>query len=223
LAEPYGAIFDMDGVLIDSFEAHYESWKRVAETHGLPLSRADFARTFGRTSREIIQTLWPEIGCDEARVQAIDDEKEAFFREIIADRLPEMPGARELLASLRREGWKIAIGSSGPPENVRLVVRAYGAEFFDAVVTGMDVQRGKPEPDVFLLASERTGVEPRRCVVLEDAPAGIEAAHRAGMVAVGVASTGRSREQLAAAELVVESLAELTPALLRQLVLSRRQ
>ena len=89
---------------------------------------------------------------------------------------------------------------------------------FGAVVTGSDVTRGKPDPQVFLLAAGRLGIPPARCAVVEDAPPGIAAAKAAGMTAVGLASTGRTRQSLAAADLVVDALAELTPERIRDLI-----
>ena len=130
-----------------------------------------------------------------------------------------MPGAPDLLRSLDEAGFALAVGSSGPPANIELVLSRLGnRSLFRAVVTGMDVTRGKPDPQVFLIAAKRLGIPPRRCAVVEDAPPGVEAANAAGMASVGLASTGRTRESLAQADLVVGSLAELSPRILRDLV-----
>lgn len=218
----FGCIFDMDGVLIDSYRAHFESWRMIAAEEGLHITELQFAKTFGRTSREIIAALWGEKPCDEAKIADLDRRKEAAFRDLIRENFPIMPGARELLDELRADGFLLAIGSSGPPENVALTLERLGRQsLFSAVVTGMDVMRGKPDPQVFLLAAERLGLAPERCVVIEDAPAGIEAAHAAGAKAVGLASTGRTHQDLAAADLVVDHLHELSPALLRTLISPR--
>ena len=153
----------------------------------------------------------------------LDDRKEIAFREIIAQVFPAMPGASELLKTLRADGFKLAVGSSGPRENVELVLDRLGAvSLFDGVVTGSDVTRGKPDPQVFLMAAERMDVLPRRCVVIEDATAGILAAHAAEMTCVGLVSTGRTRDELAAAELVVDTLDELSPDVLRNVIDGRR-
>ncbi len=132
-----------------------------------------------------------------------------------------MDGARELIRALHDSGFRLAVGSSGPPENVDLVLEHLGARgLFDAVVNGRDVTCGKPDPQVFLIAARRLGSMPRRCVVIEDAPAGIEAATRAGMASVALLSTGRTREDFGgvAPALVVRSLRDLTPDMLRALV-----
>jgi beta-phosphoglucomutase len=212
-------IFDMDGVLVDTFEAHFESWNVVARQERTEMTRQQFAKTFGRTSREIIACLWPEKADDPVAVRDFDDRKEGAFRQIVAQKFPPMPGVGELLTSLASHGILMAVGSSGPSANVALVVEKLGAaELFGALITGDDVARGKPDPQVFLLAAERLGVPAERCIVVEDAQAGVEAARAAGMRCVGFASTGRTRAELAGADLVVDSLTELTPAVFRWLV-----
>ena len=114
---------------------------------------------------------------------------------------------------------KLAVGSSGPPENVELVLEQLGAKhLFGATVTARDVTRGKPDPQVFLVAAARLGVPPERCAVVEDAPLGVAAANAAGMASIGLASTGRTVESLLAAELVVGSLDKLSPQVIGELI-----
>lgn len=214
-----GVIFDMDGVLVDTYHAHYRSWQLVAAEEGQQFTEADFAPTFGRTSREIIAMLWSNGQMDDAEIKRLDDRKEELFRRIITEDFPAMPGVGELLAALGNAGFKLAVGSSGPPENVHEVLDQLGAkDRFGAVITGRDVTRGKPDPQVFLLAAERLAVPPARCVVVEDAVPGVEAARAAGMASVGLASTGRRREDLLEADLVVDRLEELSPEVLRGLI-----
>ncbi len=215
-------IFDMDGVLVDSYSAHFKSWQIVAAEEGHVITEADFALHFGRTSREIIAAYWPESGLSDAEIAALDDRKELAFREILKAAFPVMPGALDLLQSLHEAGFGLGVGSSGPPENVDLVLdRLEAKSLFGAVVTGADVTRGKPDPQVFLIAAERLGVVPRQCAVVEDAPLGIAAAKTAGMASVGLVSTGRARESLSDADLVVDSLAELSPEVLKRLIAKR--
>jgi beta-phosphoglucomutase len=218
-------IFDMDGVLVDSYRAHLESWQTLAAEQGRTFSEHDFAVSFGRTSRDIIASLWGGATAGTAEIQRMDDRKEALFRERLAREFPAMPGARELIDSLRAAGFRLAVGSSGPPENVQCVLEHLGPPtLFDAIVNGRDVNRGKPDPQVFLVASERLGVPPARCVVVEDAPPGIEAARRAGMAGIALLSTGRSREDFrnARPERIVRSLSELTPQVFANLLDQRR-
>ena len=211
------AIFDMDGVLVDTYRAHYRSWVAMAEKEGFTFTEEQFACTFGRTSREIIAHFWGE-GLSDRRIAEMDAEKEAAFRTLIEDDFPAMPGARKLIDDLADDGFALAVGSSGPPENVNMVLDRLGVrDRFQATVTGSDVTRGKPDPQVFLLAGQRLGIAPLRCAVVEDAPAGVAAARAAGMKSIGLASTGRTPDDLREADLVVVQLDELTPERIRSM------
>jgi len=114
-------IFDMDGVLVDSYRAHFASWLALARECGFEFTERQFAATFGRTSRDIIANLWPDPPPDE-RIAEMDDRKEALYREIISKDFPAMDGARELIRALHAAGFKLAVGSSGPPENVAVAL-----------------------------------------------------------------------------------------------------
>jgi beta-phosphoglucomutase len=209
-------IFDVDGVLIDSYQAHFESWLRMFAEHGVTFTEDDFRKTFGRTSHDIIAALYGS-GLTDAEIRVWDDRKEALYRDIIREKFPVIDGAVELLDALRAAGFRLGVGSSGPPENIQLTLQCLErADLFDAVVTRIDVTRGKPDPQVFQIAGKRLGAGPEQCVVVEDAPAGIEAANRAGMASVALTGTA-TRAELAHARLVIDSLRELTPELLRNL------
>jgi beta-phosphoglucomutase len=211
-----GIIFDIDGVLVDSYAAHLQSWQMLAREMGAAISEAQFAKTFGRRSSDIIAETFGIQ--DPVEISRLDNRKEVLYREIIRRAMPVMPGAVEAVRRLRTAGFRIAIGSSGPPENVDLVCHALGLEpFLSAKVTGGDVLRGKPDPQVFQLAAERLGIEPPTCVVIEDAPAGVEAAKRAGMRCVALTST-HPADSLSAADSVIGQLADLTPELILELV-----
>jgi beta-phosphoglucomutase len=216
----HAVLFDVDGVLVDCYHAHYESWARLATELGRTVTEKEFARTFGRTSRDIIAALWPEESLDDdERIRSLDDRKEALYREIIAVDFPAMDGAVELIDALRTNGFALAVGSSGPPENVDLALRRLDRRnSFGAIVTGAEVTRGKPDPQVYLLAAERLGIEPRRCVVIEDAPAGIAAARAGGMASIGIASTGHTRAELRDADLVIDSLRELSATVISKVI-----
>ena len=214
---PRAVIFDVDGVLVDSYHAHLESWVRMAREHGLHITEQEFASTFGQTSREIIGRFWgPHLSAAER--ERLDARKEAIYRDLIAARFPAMDGAVELIDALGEAGFLLAVGSSGPPENVDLTLDRLGRRAtFHAVVTGRDVTRGKPDPQVFAIAADRLGVAADRCVVVEDAPVGIAAARASGMASVALVGTAPA-PALAAADLVVTSLRALTPAGLAALV-----
>jgi beta-phosphoglucomutase len=210
-------IFDMDGVLVDSYRAHLLAWRQVAAAHGLQITEAQFAAGFGKTGRENIATLWPGRVRPED-IQALDDEKEACYRQIIEADFPEMPGAARLMRELHEAGFALAIGSSGPPANVEVVARRLSqGRLLGATVHGLEVVRGKPDPAIFLLAARKLHVVPSRCVVVEDAPAGIAAARGAGMPAVAVTGT-MPRDKLTSADLIVDSLAELSAPMLAALI-----
>lgn len=217
-----GVIFDMDGVLVASGPAHAASWRIVAKKSGLEVAQADFLKHFGRPSRDIVRTIWGAAMSDE-EVKRIDDAKEAAYRDLITGMVPLTIGLRETLSGLRSAGLRIAIGTSGPRENVELVIREARLESsFDAVVTGFDVKRGKPAPDCFLLAAERLGLTPRACVVVEDAPVGVQAAKAAGIACIGLVGTHpRATLEAERCEAIVDRLNEVTPALVEKLLMKQ--
>jgi len=211
-----GVIFDMDGVLVDSGPAPHQSWQRLAEQHGIAVSAEQFKQAFGRPSRDIIRMLWGEQVTDD-EVARYDAEKEGVYRELIGTKVPLMPGCRKLLTRLREAGYTLGVATSGPPENLDLVLsEGLIANYFDAEVHGFEVAVGKPAPDCFLLAADRLQLPPERCVVIEDAPVGITAALAAGMQVIGLAGTHPpERLQATGAAAVVRSLDEITPDLVR--------
>lgn len=202
-------IFDLDGVLVDSSEFHFEAWKAWAEEVGLGerVTREWFRETFGRRNPDVFHTLYDaEISTGEMERQA--DRKEQIFRERARGRLEPLAGARALVEALHDAGFRLALGTSAPRENATMMIEELGlASFFDAQVTGDDVTVGKPNPQVFQRAADRLDVPPERCLVIEDAAAGVEAAHNGGMAAVAVASEPSSGHQRA--DLVVASLTDL--------------
>jgi beta-phosphoglucomutase len=210
-------IFDVDGVLTDSYVPHFQSWQRMFAELGVEFTDDQFRQTFGRTNRDIFAELYPGEMTDERSLE-LGDLKEQYYREIITRDFTPLPGAVELIDALHAAGFKLAVGSSGPPENIALTLEKLGrVDRFTAAVSGADVQRGKPDPQVFQLAGQRLGVPPERCAVIEDAAPGVEAANRAGMTSIAVLGT-TTREKLAHAKLVVESLRELSPQRIVELI-----
>jgi beta-phosphoglucomutase len=216
------AIFDLDGTLVDSFDAHWRSWRGMCARHGVELTHERFVRSFGMRNDRIIGMYWREAGYEPPPPDVavrLADEKEALYREIVAHSFPAMAGGRELLARLHADGWRLAVGTSGPPENLRVAVDGLDASrFFHAEVCGLDVAHGKPAPDIFLKAAELLGVAPARCIVVEDAVPGIEAAHAAGMPCVAICSMGHTHAELASAERVVDRFDEVTVESMRALL-----
>ena len=205
------ALFDWDGVVIDSSENHERSWELLAAEAGLPLPADHFLRGFGRKNQIII----PEIlnwSHDPVEIERLSDRKEVLYRELVRERgVRILPGARELLAALQAAGIPRAIGSSTPRANLEAIFASTGlGAFFDGVVSAEDVVHGKPAPDVFLKGAELLGMPPHSCVVFEDALFGIEAAHRAGMKVIAVATTNPI-DLLRHADRAVHSLEEIGP------------
>lgn len=198
-----GAIFDLDGVLVTTDELHYHGWARLAEEEGIPFSRDVNQRQRGIGRMESLDVLLEnatrEYTADQRREMA--DRKNGYYRESLQSLTPDdaLPGARDMLHALRERGILLAVGSAS--RNTPLIMeRVDLLREVDAVVDGNDVTRSKPDPQVFLLAAERLGLEPAECLVVEDAAAGVEAAHRAGMAALGIGDRGRlpEAERLAA-------------------------
>ncbi|MCE7870534.1 HAD family phosphatase [bacterium CPR1] len=211
----YGAIFDMDGVLVDSHESHFAAWNELGRRHGVPFELPLFERTFGSHNAQILPVwLGREVSPEE--LENLAGEKEELFRAHVREHIHPLPGARELVEALASSGFKLAVGSSGPRQNVELLLTGLGIrQHFDALVTGDDVTEGKPNPQVFSLAAEALGLPPARCLVVEDAPQGVEAGLAAGSLVVAVTST-RSASDLASAHRVVDSLTSLNPNLFQE-------
>lgn len=212
----YGLIFDMDGVLVDSAQPHWRSWQRLAEEIGKPITEAQFHMTFGRQNDDIIPLIFGYD--DEESIRRLADRKEILYRELIRDRIPAVDGAAELVAACHQAGLKLAIGSSGPPENIDLVLTGMRIDrYIETRITSREVVRGKPDPQVFLLAAEGLGLAPDRCAVIEDAPAGVDAALAAGAAAVALVGT-HPAQSLRSAHRVIDSLRDLGPADIKSLI-----
>lgn len=212
----WGVIFDMDGVLINSYRAHFEAWQKILPGLGLGMTESQFAPLFGRTNPDILLALFPALPLE--RHPVIDKGKEALFREILLEDFPEMDGADELIAALDRAGAALAIGSSAPPENVQVTLDKLSVgEKFQATTNGSEITRGKPDPEVFVKTATKLNLPPSRCVVIEDAPVGVAAAKAAGCAAIALTGTA-PRPKLAQADLIVDSLRELTPEIIRGLL-----
>lgn len=210
------AIWDVDGTLVDTAELHFVAWRAACEELGRGFDRADFAATFGRRNPEILAHLFGDrFGPDEAA--AIGDRKEEAYRAAARrEGIALLPGVAGLLEGLRAAGFAQAIGSSAPRANVELILELTGvAGYVTQVSAAEDTTRGKPDPQVFLVAAQRLGVEPGRCVVFEDAVAGVEAAKAGGMRCVAVSFVGhhpQAKLRAAGADLVVQSLEEIDAA-----------
>lgn len=199
------ALWDVDGTLIDSRRYHWLSWRGALAEENFRVTPEQFASSFGRRNDEILRGYFPSYSDED--IARVGHAKEETYRRLVRTHGIELlPGVHRWLYSLKVEGWLQAVASSAPLKNLEAIIHALGLEdYFSAVASAEDVTEGKPDPQVFLVAAAKLGVEPAACVVVEDAPAGTEAARRAGMRCVGVLS---SHEELRA-DIVVRTLAEL--------------
>ncbi|MFC1993589.1 HAD family hydrolase [Chloroflexota bacterium] len=210
-------IWDMDGVIADTASYHFKAWRTVFQKRGVDFTEAEFRPHFGQRNDTIIKSaLGDRISRDEIKVVAA--EKEGTFRKLAGQNIKPLPGAIKLIRSLRERGFKIAISSSAPVENIRLVIHGLGIDdCFHGIVSGHEVTEGKPSPQGFLLAARKLGVEPENCVVVEDAIAGVAACKSAGSYCLAVTNTN-PRESLQDADLVVDSLEAVTVDDLEKLI-----
>jgi len=219
MPEIAAVIWDMDGVLADTAPHHLRAWQETFAKRGIKFTEADFKRGFGIRNDAIIKNTLGEQ-TTKAEIEAIAKEKEATFRRIIGKDVKPLPGALELLKALDERGIRMAIASSTTIENIHLIIGSLGiADYFKAVITGHDVTEGKPSPQVFLLAAQKLGAEPKNCIVVEDAVAGVKAAKSAGMYCVAVSNT-HPKEKLNEADLIVASLEMVTVKDLEKLLKS---
>jgi beta-phosphoglucomutase family hydrolase len=199
-------LWDMDGTLIDSAAVHFQAWVEALAVEGYTLTHENFVTYFGRRNDDIIRAYLGSQTSAET-IDRISLDKEERYRAVIRrDGITFLPGVERWLKRLADEGWRQAVATSAPRLNVEAILEVTGrATYFAAISAAEDVAVSKPDPAVFLLAAERLGVPPSRCVVVEDAPAGIEGARRGGMRSVGICGlhdvhgdlTVRSLEELA--------------------------
>jgi beta-phosphoglucomutase len=193
----------MDGTLIDSEEFHWISWRDTLANEGIAITREQFLSSFGQRNDSILPQ-WLGAAEPSERVGRIANAKEELYRHLVRKNgMSALPGVRSWLQRLHEQGWLQAIASSAPRPNIEVVLEALGtAHFFQAIVSSEDVRRGKPDPEVYLIAASRVGVSPNRSIVVEDAAAGIEGVRSAGMRSIGVSHNGKHL----GADIVVQSL-----------------
>ena len=202
----WGAIFDWDGVVIDSSRCHEESWERLAREEKRELPGGHFKAGFGRKNEVIIPEIlgWTRDG---AEIERMSLRKEELYRSVVRERGVEpLPGVRAWLERLCDASVPCVIGSSTHRANIDL------APFFRDIVSAEDVKLGKPNPEVFLKAAARICRFPEKCVVFEDAFAGLQAARNGGMRCVAVATTNSAESLAGHADRVVLRLDEIQPA-----------
>lgn len=201
-------IFDLDGVIVSTDEYHFRAWLELARFLNIPFGREDNGRQRGVSRMESLEVVLEKSSyaySDEEK-QYLADKKNTLYRELLNDLNPGeiLPGAMEFAENARKAGYKIAIGSSS--RNTPFILQKIGlADYFDAVADGNDIQRSKPDPEVFLIAAERLQTPPDECLVVEDADAGVEAAKAGGMHALAVGAAAGHK----LADLSADSLADI--------------
>jgi beta-phosphoglucomutase len=209
VANSAAVIWDVDGTLVDTAELHFQAWSALCRDLKQPFTRADFTATFGLRNPEIIHQLFG-TQYSEAEIADLGDRKEELYRAAARQGVRLLPGVRALLEGQHAAGYRQAVGSSAPRANLDLILRLTDTQrFFDAVVSMEDTRRGKPDPEVFLVAAAKLGVAPGSCLVMEDAVVGVQAAKAGGMRCIAVRFVGHhpeARLRDAGADLVVDSL-----------------
>lgn len=190
-----GVIWDLDGVLADTTEAHFQAWAEALSAWDIPFDRSRFDRVFGMNNEDTLTELLGRAPTQE-ELASIAGNKEHIFRQHAGELVRPMPRAIHLLDELEQAGWAQGVASSAPQENIDLLINAFGIRrYFTAILSGDGFPAGKPDPSLFLQTARVLHLSPDRCVVVEDAPPGVEAARRAGMPCIAVATT-RPREML---------------------------
>jgi beta-phosphoglucomutase len=209
-------LWDMDGVLVDTGEFHYQSWAAVLSDYGVEFSPRFFRDTFGMNNRAILSLLLGEKLTPELLTE-IGERKEQWFRDAARGKVRPLPGVVDRLRYLQETGFRQAVASSAPPANINILLDGLGLrECFDVLVSGVDLP-GKPDPTLFLKVARLLEVLPEHCIVVEDAVAGVEAAKRAGMKCIALTTTNPAKV-LAAADIVVERLDALAADAFQRLV-----
>lgn len=196
----------MDGTLLDSADYHWLSWRETLAAEGFELTRERFSESFGRRNDATLRAYFGEE-FPLSEVERIGAIKEARYRDLVRTHgVKLLPGVGHWLARLKADGWRQALATSASLRNIEAILGGLKiAHFFDATVSAEDVEKGKPDPEVFLVAAARVSARPSRCVVIEDSRAGVEGAHLAGMRVVGVQSSHTSLP----ADILVRSLDQL--------------
>jgi beta-phosphoglucomutase family hydrolase len=202
-------IFDMDGTLVDNMHVHTEAWAKLLGENGVEMDSHKFlVATAGKTNREILPTVFGDIS--EERITELAKRKETLYRDAYLPIRKPVDGLIEFLTEAQSLGIKMAVATAASNPNMEFILDGLDLRrFFGAVTTATDVKVGKPDPAMFLVSAAKLGVEPKNCIVFEDAIGGFEAAHRAGMVSIGI-TTVNSAEDILKLDSVVEAHADFT-------------
>ncbi|MES2874621.1 MAG: beta-phosphoglucomutase [Bacteroidota bacterium] len=186
---PLACIFDLDGVIVDTATYHYEAWKRLANSLGFDFTHEQNEQLKGISRMDSLDLVLGWGNTQKSPVEKIQlaQQKNAWYLELIGQMKADeiLPGVRQFIEELKAAGVRIALGSASK-NSAEILERTGISDFFDVIVDGNSVSRSKPDPEVFSRGAELLGLAPESCVVIEDAAAGVEAAHRAGMKVIGI-------------------------------------
>ena len=192
--KPNSFIFDMDGTLINSMPFHVKSWLLTLEEIGVQLSKEELAQHNQGIITEVIRSIMSEQISD-SKVNSIATRKESLYRQIYRPHLRLMDGAQEFLARSKELGIPLALATNAGWENINFVLDELDLRsYFDVVLGEEDILKGKPDPQIFLLAAQRLGVPPETCIVFEDSRSGIIAVERAGMRCIAITTAMKAAE-----------------------------
>ena len=215
-----GLLFDMDGVLVNNLDVHRQAIAEFFRRYGVERTFDELNRHFGRGNDDIMGELMPREIVERVGIRELGNQKEAIYREIYAPTITPQPGLLEFLAQSQRKGLRCAVGSSGFLANVDFVLdKCAIRSYFSAIVAGDQVTKCKPDPEIYLTAASKLGLEPQECIVFEDAEAGIEAGKRAGMAVVALATTfTREFLETTDADLIIDDFRDVTVERLSELL-----
>ncbi len=203
-----GAIFDMDGVVVDNHKYHFKAWMAFSKKYNFELNEKIYREQYnGKTNADLFHMIFGNISQEEMKRYA--DEKEGMYKELYAPDMKAHKGLIEFLEFLQKKRIKIALGTSAPTENVDFVLDSLKLrKYFEVIVDGPQVERGKPDPQVYLLCALKLGLDPKECVVFEDALLGLEAGERAGCKIVAVATSHEAYELKGKTDLIIHDFTE---------------
>lgn len=212
----FGVIFDMDGVIVDNYKFHIQAWVEFGKKNGMNITDDDIYQVFGNTNKEIFK-LFFDSKFNEEEVKKYSEEKELLYRQLFSNSIKAADGLPELVKSLKEMNIKMAVATGGPKENVNFVMEKTGLRsYFEHIVDDSHVTRGKPNPDIFLLAAELLKKKPSDCIVFEDSVHGIEAAIAANMKVIALTTTYK-RDKLGRANYIIQNFKDINAESLYQI------
>jgi beta-phosphoglucomutase family hydrolase len=205
----FAVIFDMDGVIVDNMPYHKKAWKIFIEKYNPEMDLDEFIYHFGKSNLNLLTILFGKKISD-SKIRALAEEKEALYRKIYAPEVSPLPGFIPFLKTLKKTGVKTAVATAAPKANLDFLLEHIEVRGeFDVLIDDSEVNKGKPDPEIYLKAAKKLGYPPESCLVFEDSLAGIQAARRAGMKVIGVATTN-PQEKLQHTDLVIYDFTEIS-------------